>query len=155
MFLINKCEKCAFFKAYKIVLKLFKKLKTLNKSFYWIIYDFINITTVLNKYKYISHVVYFETNFYIIYTHKNKKTTTKIFIRVIHIIKTKYKKKIMFVYIVLRFHELLILESLQTKNYSKKRIKINSTNSKTWSTSEQIEHNKYHCSTILDYKRTK
>ena len=51
MLLINKCEKCAFFKIYKIVLRSFKKLKISNKSFYRIIYDFIDITTILNKHK--------------------------------------------------------------------------------------------------------
>ena len=39
MLLINKCEKCALFKAHKIVLKLFKKLKISNKLFYRIIYN--------------------------------------------------------------------------------------------------------------------
>ena len=51
MFLINECEKCAFFKIHKIVLRSFEKLKILNKSFYRIIYDFIDITTILNKHK--------------------------------------------------------------------------------------------------------
>ena len=73
MFLINKCEKCVFFKIYKIVSRSFEKSKISNKLFYWIIYNFIDITTILNKHKWISHVVYFEIDFYIIYTHKNKK----------------------------------------------------------------------------------
>ena len=51
MSLINKCKKYALFKVYKIVLQLSKKLKTSNKSFYRIIYNFINITTTLNKHK--------------------------------------------------------------------------------------------------------
>ena len=51
MFLINKCEKCVFFKIYKIVLRSIEKLKISNKSFYWIIYNFIDITTTLNKHK--------------------------------------------------------------------------------------------------------
>ena len=51
MFLINKYKKYAFFKTYKIVLKSFKKLKISNKLFYRIIYDFIDITTTLNKHK--------------------------------------------------------------------------------------------------------
>ena len=51
MFLINECEKCVFFKIYKIVSRLFEKLKILNKLFYRIIYNFIDITTTLNKHK--------------------------------------------------------------------------------------------------------
>ena len=49
--LINKCEKYALFKTYKIVSKLFEKSKISNKWFYRIIYDFIDITTALNKHK--------------------------------------------------------------------------------------------------------
>ena len=51
MFLINKCEKCALFKIHKIVSRLFEKSKISNKSFYRIIYDFIDMTTILNKHK--------------------------------------------------------------------------------------------------------
>ena len=36
-----------------------------------------------------------------IYTHENKKSTIEMLIRVIHTIKTRYKKKMMFV----RFNE--------------------------------------------------
>ena len=93
MFLINKCEKCAFFKVYKIVSRSFEKLKISNKSFYRIIYDFIDITTTLNKDKWIFHVACFEIDFYMIYTHENKKSIIKMFIRIIHTIKTRYKKK--------------------------------------------------------------
>ena len=97
MLLINECEKCVFFKIYKIVSRSFEKSKISNKSFYRIIYDFIDITTILNKHKWISHVVCFEINFYMIYTHENKKSIIKIFIWIIYTIKTRYKKKIMFI----------------------------------------------------------
>ena len=97
MFSINKCEKCVFFKTHKIVFKSSKKFETSNKFFYRIIYDFIDMTTTLNKHKWISHVTCFETNFHMIYTHKNKKSTIEILIKIIHIIETKYEKKVIFV----------------------------------------------------------
>ena len=93
MFLINECEKCVFFKIHKIVSRSLEKLKISNKSFYRIIYDFIDITTTLNKHKWISHVACFEIDFHMIYTHKNKKSIIKMLIWVIYIIKTRYKKK--------------------------------------------------------------
>ena len=79
MFLINKYEKYIFFKVYKIVSRSFEKSKISNKSFYRIIYDFINITTTLNKHKQTLHVVCFEIDFYMIYTHKNKKLIIEMF----------------------------------------------------------------------------
>ena len=93
MFLINKCEKCALFKIHKIVSRSFEKSKISNKSFYRIIYDFIDMTTILNKHKWIFYVACFEIDFHMIYTHENKKSTIEMLIRVIHTIETRYKKK--------------------------------------------------------------
>ena len=42
---------CFFLKIYKIVSRSFKKSKISNKSFYRIIYNFIDIITTLNKHK--------------------------------------------------------------------------------------------------------
>ena len=99
MFLINKCKKCVFFKTHKIVFKSSKKFEISNKFFYRIIYDFIDMTTTLNKNKWISHVTCFEIDFHMIYTHENKKSIIEIFIKVIHIIKTKYEKFFFFSYV--------------------------------------------------------
>ena len=97
MSLTSKCEECALFKAHKIVFKSSEKFKISNKSFYRIIYNLINMTTTLNKHKWISHVKCFETDFHMIYTHENKEQITKMLIRIIHIIETKYENKIVFV----------------------------------------------------------
>ena len=97
MSLINKCEKCALFKAHKIVFRSHEKSETSNKPFYRIIYDLIDMTTTLNKHKWISHVTCFETNFYMMYTHESKRSATEILIKAIHIIETRYKNKMMFV----------------------------------------------------------
>ena len=97
MLLTNKCEECALFKAHKIVFKFSAKSEISDKSFYRIIYDLIDMTTTLNKHKWISHVRCFETDFHMIYTHESKDQITKMLIRIIHIIETKYEDKIVFV----------------------------------------------------------
>ena len=69
---INKCEECAFAKAHKIVSRFFDKLKTSEKLFFRITYDFIVMNTAMNKNQWISHVTCFIIDFYMIYIHLSK-----------------------------------------------------------------------------------
>ena len=94
---INKCEICAFIKTHKIVLRFFKKSKTSKKSFFRITYDLVVMNTIMNKNQWIFHVTCFTINFHLIYIHLNKIQIIKTFIQIIHIIKTEYKDKVMFV----------------------------------------------------------
>ena len=98
VFKTNKCEKCAFFKAHKIVSRFFEKSKTSEKSFFWITYDFVVMNTIMNKNQWISHVTCFTIDFHMIYIHLNKIQIIETFIQVIHIIETKYENKMMFVH---------------------------------------------------------
>ena len=97
VFKINKCEECAFTKAYKIVSRFFDKLETSEKSFFCITYDLIVINIAMNKDQWIFYVTCFIIDFHMIYTHSSKTQIIKILIRVIYIIKTKYENKIVFV----------------------------------------------------------
>ena len=72
------------------------KFETSNKFFYRIIYDLIDISTTINKDYWIFHFVCFETEFHIIYTHKFKSKTIEIIVKVIYIIETKYKNRVVF-----------------------------------------------------------
>ena len=69
---INKCEECAFAKVYKIVSRSFDKSETLEKSFFCITYDFIVISTAMNKNQWIFHVICFIIDFHMIYIHSSK-----------------------------------------------------------------------------------
>ena len=95
--LTNKCEECALSKAHRIVSRSPEKSETSNKPFYRITYDLIDMTTALNKHKWISHIACSETDFHMIYTHESKGSATEVLIRAIHTIETRYKRKVVFV----------------------------------------------------------
>ncbi|KAG6995781.1 hypothetical protein G7Y79_00042g078860 [Physcia stellaris] len=95
--LTNKCEECALSKAHRIVSKSPVKSETSDKPFYRITYDLIDMTTALNKHKWISHVACSETGFHMIYTHESKGQATEVLIRAIHTIETRYNGKVVFV----------------------------------------------------------
>lgn len=93
----NKCDECALSKAHRIVSRSSEKSETSSKPFYRITYDLIDMTTALNKHKWISHVACSETNFHMVYTHASKGSATEILIRAIHTIETRYQGKVVFV----------------------------------------------------------
>ena len=47
----NKCETCALFKAHKLIFRFIEKSEFFNKSFHRIIYDLMQLITVMNKNK--------------------------------------------------------------------------------------------------------
>ena len=94
---INKCEECAFAKAHKIVSRFLDKSETSEKSFFRITYDLIVMSTTMNKDQEISHVACFTIDFHMIYIHLSKTQITETLIRIIHIIKTRYEDKVIFV----------------------------------------------------------
>ena len=94
---INKCEECVLSKAYRIVSRFFEKSEISQKTFFDIIYDFVVMSTIMNKDQWISHVTCSTIGFHMIYTHLSKAQVIETLIRVIHIIGTRYEGKVVFV----------------------------------------------------------
>ena len=97
VFKINKCEICILTKTYKLIFQFSAKSKTSDKSFFRITYDLIQLNIIMNKNQWISHVICFEYNFYLIYIHAYKSKTSEIIIKIINFIETKYNNKVMFI----------------------------------------------------------
>ena len=93
---INECEECALAKAHRIISRSSSKSETSNKSFYRITYDLIDMNTTMNKNQWISHIVCFEIDFHMIYTHRFKSQAVEIIIKIIHIIEIKYNDHVVF-----------------------------------------------------------
>ena len=92
----NKCETCALFKAHKLVFCFIEKSEFFNKSFHRIIYDLMQLIDVINKNKWIFHLICFEYNFNLIFIHSHKFDAIKIIKKRLKIIQIKFNAKIVF-----------------------------------------------------------
>jgi len=93
----NKCETCALAKAKRIVSRRTYKSESSTKPFHRITYDLIDMTTAINKDKWISHIACSTTGFHLVYTHSGKSQATETLIRAILLIETRYAGKVVFV----------------------------------------------------------
>lgn len=93
----NECEVYILSKAYRIVSRSPFKAETSDKPFYRIIYDLIQLTTVLNKDQWVSYIVYAETDFQMVFTHRHKDAAPGILRKVIKIIEVRFNGKVVFI----------------------------------------------------------
>lgn len=93
----NKCETCALAKAHNIISRSPDKSETSDKPFYRITYDLIDMSTAMNKDKWISHIACSTTGFQLIYSHATKGQAASILMKAINTIETRYGAKVVFV----------------------------------------------------------